>query len=205
MSLPHWARIDADAGDHAWSPGELLELLSEADGVFRDVLRKVTPEQMMLPTVNDEWNVRALVAHVVLGNTWEADLVRRGNAPRPTGDVIGDRSPLVAYVASAEAMRAAFAEPGTLERTVAMPAVEIPAVELAGFRVVDLVSHAWDLALATGQSTDLAPDLSLAALSIARQRLGGWDRARTPFKDEVTAPAEVSPADRLAAFLGKQI
>ena len=197
--------MDAAVPDSQPSSGDLIALLEAADALFRDVLGNLTPEQMTLPTVNDEWTVRAVVEHVVLGNTWEAVLVCRGNAPRPTDDVIGDRVPLEVYVASAEAMRAAFAEPGALERTVTMPAAEIPASELAGFRVIDLVSHAWDLARATGQPTDFAPDLCQAALAIAQQRLGAWDRAQTPFKDEVPVPDDAPAADRLAAFLGKQI
>jgi uncharacterized protein (TIGR03086 family) len=191
--------------DPQLSTDELLGLIRQADVVFGDVLRNVTPEQLALPTINHEWDVRALINHVVLGCAWEAELVRTGNAPRPHGDLIGDRDPVAAYTAAAEAMQAAFAEPGVLKRMVTMPAAQISAVELAAFRVVDLVSHAWDLARATGQSTDLAPDLCEAALSIARQRLGGWDRALTPFKDEVPAPINASAADRLAAYLGKQV
>jgi uncharacterized protein (TIGR03086 family) len=191
--------------DQQRSTDQLLGLIRHADVVFADVLRNVTPEQLALPTINDEWDVRALINHVVLGCAWEAELVRTGNAPRPHGDLIGDRAPLDAYTTSAEAMHAAFAAPGALERTVSMPAAEISAVELAAFRVVDLVSHAWDLARATGQNTDLAPDLCEAGLSIARQRLGGWDRALTPFKGEVPAPIGASAADRLAAYLGKQV
>ena len=187
------------------STDELLGLIRQADVVFRDVLRNVRSEQLALPTINDEWDVRALINHVVLGCALEAELVRTGNAPRPHGDLIGDRDPLDAYTTAAEAMHASFAAPGALERTVTMPAAEISAVELAAFRVVDLVSHAWDLARATDQNTDLAPDLSEAALSIARQRLGGWERALTPFNDEVPAPVGASAADRLAAYLGKQV
>jgi uncharacterized protein (TIGR03086 family) len=184
---------------------ELLGLIRQAGVVFADVLRNVTPEQLALPTINDEWDVRALINHVVLGCAWEAELVRIGDAPRPHGDLIGDRAPLDAYTTSMEAMHAAFAAPGALKRTVSMPAAEISAVELAAFRVVDLVSHAWDLARATGQNTDLAPDVCEAALSIARQRLGGWDRSLTPFKEELAAPIGASAADRLAAYLGKQV
>lgn len=191
--------------DQQPSTDELLGLSREAVVVFGDVLRNVTPEQLALPTINDEWDVRALINHVVLGYAWEAELMRTGNAPRPHGDLIGDRDPLAAYTAAAEAMEAAFAEPGALERTVTMPAAQISAMELAAFRVVDLVSHAWDLARATGQHTDLAPGLCEVALSIARQRLGGWDRALTPFKDELPAPVGSSAADRLAAYLGKQV
>jgi uncharacterized protein (TIGR03086 family) len=184
---------------------ELLGLIRQADVIFVDVLRKVTPEQLALPTINDEWDVRALINHVVLGCAWEADLVLTGNAPRPHGDLIGDRAPLHAYTTSVEAMHEAFTAPGALERTVSMPTAEISAVELAAFRAVDLVSHGWDLARATGQNSDLAPDVCEAALSIARQRLGGWDRSQTPFKDELPAPIGASAADRLAADLGKQV
>jgi uncharacterized protein (TIGR03086 family) len=191
--------------DQQRSIDELLGLIRQAGVVFADVLRNVTPEQLALPTINDEWDVRALINHVVLGCAWEAELVRTGNAPRPHGDLIGDRAPLDAYTTSAEVMQAALAAPGALERTVSMPAAEVSAVELAAFRVVDLVSHAWDLARATGQNTDLAPDLCEAALAIARQRLGGWDRSLTPFKEELAAPIGASAADRLAAYLGKQV
>jgi uncharacterized protein (TIGR03086 family) len=191
--------------DQQRATDELLGLVRQADVVFGDVPRKVAPEQLALLTINDEWDVRALINHVVLGCAWEAELVRTGNAPRPHGDIIGDRAPVDAYTASADAMLASFATPGALERTVTMPAAEISADELAAFRVVDLVSHAWDLARATGQNAELAPDLCEAALFIARQRLGGWDRALTPFKDEVPVPIGASAADRLAAYLGKQI
>jgi uncharacterized protein (TIGR03086 family) len=191
--------------DQQRSTGELLGLIRQADVVFGDVLRNVAPEQLALPTINDEWDVGALINHVVLGCAWEAELVRIGNAPRPHGDLIGDRSPLDAYTTSAETMQAALAAPGALERTVRMPNAEISVVALAEFRVVDLISHAWDLARATGQNTDLVPDLCEAALSIAHRRLGGWNRVLTPFKDEVPAPVGASAADRLAAYLGKQV
>ena len=191
--------------DQQQSIDYLLGLIWQADVVFRDVLRNITSEQLALPTINDEWDVRELINHVVIGCVWEAELVRTGDAPRPPGDLIEDRDPLHAYAASAEAMHAAFATPGAMERTVSMPGAEIPAVELAAFRVVDLVSHAWDLARATGQNTDLAPNLCEAALAIARQRLGGWDRSLTPFKEELPAPIGASACDRLAAYLGKQV
>ena len=88
--------------------GDPVALLEQADVVFREVLGNVTPDQMDLPTVNDEWDVRTLINHVVLGNAWAAENVRTGNAPRPSGDIIGDRNPVDAYTASADDMIAAF-------------------------------------------------------------------------------------------------
>ncbi len=45
--------------------GHPLDQLREAHGVFLAVLSNVRPEQMTLPTPDDEWDVRALINHVV--------------------------------------------------------------------------------------------------------------------------------------------
>ncbi len=182
-----------------------VDQLKQADEVFVSLLANVSPDQLSLPTVSDEWDVRGLINHVVMGNTWAAANVRTGNAPRPSGDAIGDRDLVEVYTASAGEMIAAFEEPGALGRIVTMPFGEMPAAGLAGFRFVDLVSHAWDLAQATGQNTDFAPELCEAALAISRQRLDGRDRANMPFKDEVHVPANACAADRLAGYLGKRV
>jgi uncharacterized protein (TIGR03086 family) len=185
--------------------GNPIELLRQANAVIVDLLGNVTPEQMTLPTVNDEWDVRELINHLVRGNAWTIENLRTGGAPRPTEDLIGDRSPLAAYTDSAQSMLAAFEEPGALGRTVQMPFGEMPGAALAMMRLSDLVSHAWDLAQATGQNTDIAPELCEIALTMSRERLDRLDRAQTPFKSEVPVPASASAADRLAAYLGKQI
>jgi uncharacterized protein (TIGR03086 family) len=182
-----------------------LNQLREAHEVFLEVLSNVRPEQMSLPTPDDEWDVRTLINHVVLGNTWAAGNVKTGSAPRPSGDIIGDRDPVEAYSASADAMMASFDEPGALGRMVTMPFGEMPAAGLAGFRFVDLIVHAWDLAKATGQDTNFAPDLSEAALAMSRQRMASMDRGNMPFKEEVPVPDNAPAADRLAGFLGRQV
>ena len=48
--------------------GNPLDQLREAHEVFLKVLANVRPEQMSLRTSDDEWDVRALINHVVLGN-----------------------------------------------------------------------------------------------------------------------------------------
>jgi uncharacterized protein (TIGR03086 family) len=185
--------------------GNPLDQLREAHEVFLEVLANVRPEQMSLPTPDDEWDVRALINHIVLGNIWATEHVKTGGAPRPSGDVIGDRDPVEVSTSSADAMMASFEEPGAMSRMVTMPFGEMPTAGLAGFRFVDLMVHAWDLAKATGQDTNLAPDLFEAALAMSRQRMIGMDRANMPFKDEVPVPADAPAADRLAGFLGRQV
>lgn len=182
-----------------------VELLRQANEVFAGILANVTPEQMTLPTVNDDWDVRALVNHIVNGNEWAAENVRSGSAPRPSGDAIGDRTPVEAITESAQAFTAALQEPGALARTVQMPFGEMPVAGLAMLRFGDTISHAWDLAKATGQDTNIAPELCELALATVRPRLDSMDRAQTPFKPEVPVPADACPADRLAGYLGKQV
>jgi hypothetical protein len=45
--------------------GNPLDQLRDAHGVFLEVLANVRPEQMSLPTPDDEWDVRALINHIV--------------------------------------------------------------------------------------------------------------------------------------------
>ena len=49
-----------------------LNQLREAHVVFLEVLSNVRPEQMSLPTPDDEWDVRTLINHVVLRCTQSA-------------------------------------------------------------------------------------------------------------------------------------
>ena len=100
-------------------------------------------------------------------------------------------------------MLAAFRVPGALQRTVTMPFGEFPAAGFAAFRFTDMISHAWDLAKATGQNSDLAPDLCESALAMSRQRLEAAT-ASAPVQGEVSISVEACAAARLAAYLGKQ-
>lgn len=185
-------------------PGPVA-MLEEACGVVENIIANITPEQMDLPTVNDEWNVRELIDHLVRGNVWSVQNLQTGGAPRPTENLIGDRSPTQVFSESAEAMIKAFQAPGALGTMVTMPFGEMPGAGLAMFRTGDLVGHAWDLAVATGQERNIAPEVCEAVLEMSRQRLEGMDRARSPFKEIVEVSAEACPADRLAGFLGKPV
>jgi len=53
--------------DQQQATGNPLDQLREAHGVFLEVLSHVRPEQMRLPSPDDEWDVRALINHVVPG------------------------------------------------------------------------------------------------------------------------------------------
>ncbi len=63
-----------------------------------------------------------------------------------------------AHRASAKAAQETFAAPQALTRTYQLPIGELPGTAFIELRTSDLLAHAWDLAIATGQPTDLDPD-----------------------------------------------
>ena len=69
-------------------------------------------------------------------------------------------------------------------------------------------THGWDLARAAGQHTDLDPELAAELLGVAR--LAITDDFRGPDGQALFGPvreasAGASPADQLAAFLGRAV
>ncbi len=72
--------------------------------------------------------------------------------------------------------------------------------------IIELLAHGWDLAKATGQPTNLVPDVAEHTLSVVQV----WyrDQPRTPgnaFAPEQPLPEVASAADRLAAYLGRTV
>jgi uncharacterized protein (TIGR03086 family) len=77
----------------------------------------VRPEQLRLPTPCSDWDVRLLLNHIIGGNLMFAE-VARGGRPDPTGDMDDHTlpDPGTNYIASADSVLAAWAEPGVMER-----------------------------------------------------------------------------------------
>ncbi|HEX3607606.1 MAG TPA: TIGR03086 family metal-binding protein [Candidatus Dormibacteraeota bacterium] len=173
-----------------------------------DIIAGIRPDQLDAPTPCTRWTVRELVNHVV-GVSRNFATIGAGGAPeRPGGDapdLLGD-DPSAAYEAAAGAAAAAFAEPGALDRMWTLHFGDIPGAMAQCIHIVDLTSHAWDLARATGQTDRLDPEVGEAALGLSQTLLRPELRNEQgdPFAPEI-AVAEGAPAyDRLAGFLGRQ-
>lgn len=64
--------------------------------------------------------------------------------------------------------------------------------------------HGWDLATATGQRTELDPELAEFALAFAHRALPPERRGgEVPFGPVVPAPDGAGPYARMAAWLGR--
>lgn len=186
---------------------EQLDDHARAQQVFAEVLAKVTQDQRRAPTPCGDWDVAALLDHVIGGNFRVAAY---GGTPQPDAgpsEPAADAADLVGlHAASAAAACGAFAAPEGLSRSYRLPFGEVPGSAFVGMRTTDLFTHAWDLARATGQSTELDPALATKLLETSRARISpGFRGADKPFAEEQPCPDDATAADRLAAFLGRRV
>ena len=134
-----------------------------AQDAFAHVLARVTSDQLSLPTPCPEWNVKALIDHVIVGNQRVVERAGGQLAPLP-------EEPGAAHRALAKVAQEIFAEPQALTRTYQLPIGEISGAVFIELRTSDLLVHAWDLAIATGQPTDLDPELAGTSSRSRRRR-----------------------------------
>lgn len=184
---------------------DLPELHSEALGESGALVASVGDEQWHLPTPDDDWDVRQLVNHVVAGNFWVTPLTTGSTieqvGDRLDGDLLGG-DPLDAYRRSAAEAIAAFGRPGAMEEPANVSYGPVPGSVYAGHRLVDVLVHGWDLAVAAGLDTDLRRDLVDACLAIVEPQ-AEMLAASGAFGDDHHVPEGASPQTRLLALLGR--
>jgi uncharacterized protein (TIGR03086 family) len=185
------------------------ELLAQSFASTRGVLANVTPDQLEGgPTPCASWSIKELVDHIVNGTTFFATIAETGTPPAEDGyppftpDGVVD-----AFDAgSARAVRA-FAADGAMERIMHPPFGDIPGSVFVNIAAGDTFTHGWDLAKATGQPTDLDPEVAAQLLEFAQafvsDALRGPD-GQAPFGPKQEAAAGASVADQLAAFMGRR-
>ena len=181
-------------------------LLAQSQDIARQVLGNVTPGQFDLATPCREWNVAQLIDHLVGGQHWARNAVAgTESTDNGEGSAKGDFGAI--FDQAAKDNLAAFSEDVALGRTVNPGFGDMPAVALMGLSTIDTFTHAWDLARATGQDTDLAPQLASALLDQSRQSIQPAFRSEegSLFGLEQPAPDGATPADELAAFLGRTV
>ena len=87
-----------------------------------------------------------------------------------------------------------------------LPFGELPGSIFVLIAANDTFTHGWDLAKATGLSTDLDPALAGQLFKVAQvipDEMRGAD-GQAPFGPKVDVPDSASAADKLAGFMGRQ-
>ena len=186
-----------------------VAMLQRAVGETSRLVDRITPEQLANSTMCSEWTIRDVINHMTGGATMFAISAEQGSVPDELvgqlmgGDNLGDDYKASWAVASTRAV-AAFDDPDALDKTVKLPFGEMPAGVALNIAVFDVITHAVDLARASGQAvTDT--ELLDAALGLGKQMIGPELRQPGVFDTEQTVASDASAEDRLLAFAGRRI
>jgi uncharacterized protein (TIGR03086 family) len=184
------------------------EILERAFASTRGVLENVTPAQLDRSTPCASWDVRALVNHVVGGTHFFAASVRGDFQPSADAPDLAAGDFMAVYDDGVAQAVAAFGAPGNAEKMVTLPFGAFPGAVFMDLAATDAFTHGWDLARATGQSTDLDADLAAHLVAHAKATLPESFRGpdgKAAFGPRVEAPASASAVDQLVAFLGRSV
>ncbi len=168
---------------------------------FAQKAHQVAADQWDQPTPCTEWDVRALVNHVVNEERWVKPLVDGRSIEEVgsslDGDLLGEDPASAAAAAAAEAIAAfdAAVPEGVL---VQLSSGETPAAQYAMELTADHLIHGWDLAAATGMDRTLDPELVAVVAEWFAGQEEAWRAAGVigPRVDTVGDPQ----SDLLAAF-----
>ena len=184
-----------------------LDALARSADLFESKLVAIPTSSMNAPTPCEDWDVAALIRHSIAGATMSAAILRgasRDEALAILDSTALDGDPVDQFRRSADDLALAFAEPDALGRTVAHPAMDMPAAQLLGFRIGDNLIHAWDLARATGGDESLDEELvALVWENVQPMRpfigqIGQFGEG--PSAEELDAPLAL----RLLDFMGRR-
>jgi uncharacterized protein (TIGR03086 family) len=172
----------------------------------RGTLEAVSKDQLDLGTPCKSWTVRDVINHVVGGQFFFASAVRGDELDRGEHDFASGHF-LSEFDKASDACVAAFSAEGVMEKMITLPFGTMPGSAFVGLAATDTFVHGWDLAKATGQSTNLDPQLAEGLLAGARMAIQDSFRGDEPlpFGPEQAAPPSATAADRLAAFLGRSV
>ncbi len=177
-------------------PTDPIVLFECAASRAAEMAETVRPEQRHAPTPCPEWDVDALLAHMVGGTGYLLDAL--GVAPSPAGT--DDRSYREEVARGAESLRA----PGVGDRRCMSPAgFEWSVREAAAGTAMDQLVHTWDLAVAIGGDRRLDPELVDACVTMFLPQMPEIGRAAGLIGPEVQVPPGASAQERLLGAMGR--
>lgn len=145
----------------------MSDMLDTLDHIYGNANRLVAGvgDKWDASTPCTEWNVRELVNHMA-GTTKAMTASASRSQPGEGDDHLGD-DPVGSFAAAAAGASAAWRADGALDGNVQIP-FEMPAAVALSINVLDLGTHVWDLATATGQDHGLSAE-AVAAIDQANR------------------------------------
>lgn len=189
----------------------------------RDVVARITPDQLGLPTPCAAYTVRQLAGHV-LGVLQRVAILGRGGDPFDAPEVVegvADDGWHAAWTEAAHEIQTVWSDPALLTTTVVLPWATLDGAGLLDMYTAELTVHTWDLATATGQRVTFDDDVVAVALASIQPMLPAGGRAERfaaaaermgvdagsfvpPYLEAVPVAAPAAPIDQLVAWTGRR-
>ncbi len=184
------------------TPEQLLDVHAEISKHALRLVDGISDDQWAQATPCSEWDVRALVNHMA-GTSKVLTASARREAPTsdPNDENLGD-DPVGSFTAAIAGAEAAWRTPGALDGEVNVP-FDMPAVAALGVNILDIGTHCWDLATATGQDLQLSTGAVAAIDAFNRQLVSDEVRAGGGF-GEVLDPTSDDDLTGMLAFVGRR-
>jgi uncharacterized protein (TIGR03086 family) len=184
-------------------------LLEQYDHALAEVDMRVVlvqEHQWAAPTPCTDWDVRALVAHLVDEQRWVPFLLGGGGlaeaGDRFSGDPLGE-DPVDAWHRESRAAREAFHNDGALDRKVALSYGDTSARDYLWEMTCDLAVHAWDLARGIGADEHLDSEL-VRRIHHETQKYVDTLAATGLFDAPVAVAAQADLQTRMLALFGRR-
>ena len=182
---------------------DLVQALDEAFDYASGVVQGVRPEQLDASTPCPEWDLRTLLQHMtgVVANMGRGATGEELLADMNGYELAADVGPQ--FRAEADRTLAAWKARG-LDGQVDVGAGPMPAAAAISVNLVDTSTHAWDVAVASGQEPALPDDLAATILGVAEGFVGPELRQAVGIGPPVPVTDDAPATDRLVAFMGRQ-
>jgi len=180
------------------APANPVDLYRSATRQTIEIAQGVAPDQLRMPTPCSEWDVQALLDHLV-GGTEYLLAAMDGRDPAPRSDTTA-----ADYRAGVGAVLEGLAQPANLERTCMSPlGFEWPVGQAVAGTFMDVLIHTWDLAQATGQDTALDPLLVDACIALFLPEMPERGRQAGIIGPAVDVAPDASPQAHLLGAMGR--
>ncbi|GAA4227681.1 uncharacterized protein (TIGR03086 family) [Streptosporangium album] len=174
---------------------------------FGALVHQIKPEHWGNQTPCVDWDVRALVNHVVGESRWASQLLAGRTVADVgdafDGDLLGD-DPVKAFDISATAAAQAVGGERSLTRVVHLSFGDVPGEEYVTELFADALIHTWDLARAIGADERLDPELVEACAIWSAYAKEGGDRQAAAAGEHRQAASDADPQARLLASWGRR-
>jgi uncharacterized protein (TIGR03086 family) len=178
-----------------------VERIEKATAVASKVVGGVKDDDLGKSTPCTEFDVRELLRHMIGGLDMLTSAAEGGEAKMPEGEVFTD--PGKDYEAGRAKLLDAIRKEGVFDRGWKMPFGELPGNMMATIAYVEHLTHAWDLAKATGQDTTMPDDLAKAAYDSINGKFP-TDGSTGFFKAAPEVPDDASTQVKLLSLAGRK-